>query len=499
MTQQLLTDLQDFLTSSATTVEWMSDDLREAVSIETSLEHVIAAAVAAKRTVVIAGTAGSGKTHLLRMAGQLDGCQVIPDLAALPTTEWQDLFKKKSKVVVVAGNEGAFLSGAGIPGFDDIVASLHELQKGNDPQSNGAVVIDAAGYDPAGNHAIAKILQLPILKRYVESKGDHLLSAAWEMMSEEKVRRRIALLVEMASAQSELDGFTFRQIWKFVSDLVEGGTGVSALWFHRVFNGESEISKKIAQSFNPNSLALPHIGNHLWHLDLEFIRDHMDESAIPILEQLMPLAIREKTDGARRENVALLRQLATFASRSSALEDRLERPQDLWNQIRKKQHGALLSEINRYMTYGLLALGDHLELWVQHDTERREIKPNVQISLGTAPSDDFGLRRSVVIANPPPNVPQVEGGRLLLVHEKSETSFPITKDLIDGLMRGRSHQTKERRRVEYDWRLSRLFSAVSSQAARADSLKIAMFDFQARTAFLVRWQVNGARIERLAI
>src|SRR5262245_48709450 len=120
MSEQLLVDLRDFLTSSATTVEWMSDDLREAVSINTGLENVIEAALAAKRSVVIAGTAGSGKTHLLQRAGQLKGCNVIPDLAALPDTEWSHIFSQRTPVVV-AGNEGAFLSGVanGIAGFVD--------------------------------------------------------------------------------------------------------------------------------------------------------------------------------------------------------------------------------------------------------------------------------------------------------------------------------------------------------------------------------------------
>jgi hypothetical protein len=89
--------------------------------------------------------------------------------------------------------------------------------------------------------------------------------------------------------------------------------------------------------------------------------------------------------------------------KSPILEERLERPADLWSQVRKKQHQPLLRAINQYMSYGLLGLGDDLELWTQYDTERRELKPGVQISLGTALSDSFELRRSAVIANRPVN------------------------------------------------------------------------------------------------
>ena len=254
----------------------MPDDLRRELSIETGLEKVIAAALEANKSIVIAGTAGSGKTHLIRMAGSLKKHHVVSDLAALPPTEWSTLFSSKSSVVV-AGNEGAFLTGVrkNLPGFSSVIDALHALQTGKDFSDKGPVVIDAAGYDPAGNHAIEKILQLPILMKYVEAKANPQMLAAWKMFTDETVCRRLALLVETASAQSEVDGFTFRQLWQFVSELLEGGTGVSGLWFYRVFHGRTEVAKKISASFSPSSLALPHLGNRFWHGDLESIREHV--------------------------------------------------------------------------------------------------------------------------------------------------------------------------------------------------------------------------------
>jgi hypothetical protein len=312
------------------------------------------------------------------------------------------------------------------------------------------------------------------------------------------VRRRVALLVETASAQSDVDGFTFRQLWQFVSDLLQGGTGVSGLWFYRVFNGNSEVSKRISECFSPGSLALPHLGNHLWHLDLESIRPHIVDAGLPVLERLLQPGERDKRDDARRQRLSILRQFAVFGLKKPTLEDRLERPGDLWSQVRKKEHQPLLRAINGYMAYGLLSLGEDLELWIQHDTERRELKPNVQISLGTAVSDEFELRRSTVIANRPNHCQQIEGGRLLLVHKGSEASLMITKDLVDGILRGRSHKTRERRDVEYDWRLLRFFSAVAAKVSRPDNLRVALFDFQTRTGRLIKWQVKSKQIEKLA-
>jgi len=176
----------------------MPDDLRRELSIATGLEKVIAAALEANKSIVIAGTAGSGKTHLIRMAGSLKKHHVVPDLAALPQTEWSRLFSVKSSVVV-AGNEGAFLTGVrkNLPGFSSVIDALHALQTGKDFVGKGPVVIDAAGYDPAGNHAIEKILQLPILMKYVDAKANPQTLAAWKMFTDETVCRRLPVLEEI--------------------------------------------------------------------------------------------------------------------------------------------------------------------------------------------------------------------------------------------------------------------------------------------------------------
>ena len=88
---------------------------------------------------------------------------------------------------------------------------------------------------------------------------------------------------------------------------------------------------------------------------------------------------------------------------------------------------------------------------------------------------------------------------MVLAHKESEATLAITKDFVDGILRGRSHRTRERRGVEYDWRLLRFFSAVASRVSRPDSLRVALYDFQTRLARLVRWQVKGKQVEKLAV
>src|SRR5690349_14972928 len=93
---ELLKDLTDFLRSSATNVEWMSDTLRSELNVPTGLDAVMRAALDERRSIAIAGTAGSGKTHLLSRLNIPSGYRVITDLAPLPEGEWKSVFTRKT-------------------------------------------------------------------------------------------------------------------------------------------------------------------------------------------------------------------------------------------------------------------------------------------------------------------------------------------------------------------------------------------------------------------
>jgi|GEM_PF-1360185 len=493
---RLFQDLAEFLRSSATNVEWMSDDLRVALHVKTQLEDVVRQAIEEKRNIVIAGTAGSGKTHLLQSMGTVHGYKVTPDLSALPERDWAKLFAKGNHVIV-AGNEGAFLLGSqkGLPGFEQVVKLLHAIQKGEDPSDEGPTVIDAAGFDPAGSHVIGRLVSLELLKKYAEGLQDKT-SASWKMFEDDHVRERLAVLVEAASAEVGSDGFTFRQLWKFVGDMLEAGRERDQPWFTRVFDGASEVSNRISNVFSITSVPLPHVGNQLWHGNLVPLRDAFLDCALPILEKALIEMIRDPSEESRLARFRELRILAAFGLRQSPIDGMLNSGVDLWSKSRSRESTPLLQAINRYFAFGLIELGDDLELWLQHDTERRLIKPDVQISLGAAKAIDFEIRRSCVIANRPKSVEQIEGGRLLLAHKPSNATLSVTKDLVDGVLRTRSHRTNERRDVEYDWRLGRFFEQVASDVARPDRLKAAKFDFQARSGRLMMWQV-GDKIRRV--
>jgi hypothetical protein len=489
----ILNDLEAFLRLSATNDEWMPDSLRTHLHVSTGLEEAVREAVENAMPIAITGTAGSGKSHLLRaVVSASSGYTIIPDLTEKPEHEWSSYFNK-SKKIVVAGNEGAFLLGKknGVKGFAEIIDSLHAIQAGDEtsPRHN-IMVIDAAGFDAAGQHVVASMLQLPVLAELARERCGDLAKSSWAMLGSKIVRERVAVLVEIASAHSDADGFTFRQLWQFVADILLGA-GKNDPWFVQLFAGNTEISRRIGRVFQASSVPLPHIGNRLWHADLHKLEPLFVEESREVLKRLVAELSREEDSTRRIEIFRRLRILSLFALEKSPLDRMLKAGTELWATVTRGECRGLLQSINRYFSFGLIDFGDDLELWIQHDTERRDLKPGVQISLGTAAASDFELVKSLAICNPPAGFASPKGGRRLLRHKPSKAVLHVTKDLVDGIVKIRSHRMHDRRDIEYDWRLARFFEKVASKSARPDRLQVAEFNFQARSGRVIRWQITN--------
>ncbi len=493
-------DLEQFLTSSGKNVELLPERLRDALSIKTGLEDVLRAAIEANSSVAIAGTAGSGKSHLLRTATVPSSYKVIPDLAAIPPSQWRQLFESKHRSLV-AGNEGAFLLGRKkkFEGFADVLTALHSLQSGRPYSGSGPIVIDAAAYSPTQCHAIEKMLTLAPIVSYVEMVGGDRAKAAWEMLAASEISRRLSTIVQMAASARDADGFTFRLLWHFVADLALAAKE-DVPWYLRVFSSPTEIGQHIQAAFSPRAIPLPHVANRLWHGDINFVRPRIHEEALAAIARSVIAIQHAETMADRYEIYDDMSLLALFALKQSPLDEAVRSGVDLWSSVSKQDCRPVLQAINRYYTYGLVDVGDDLELWLQHETEKRDLKPDMQASFGSARACDFQIAKSLVVGNAPPGVAPLPGGRYLLQYFNEDNVIAVlvlTKDLIDGISGSRSHKVLDRKDVEYDWRLAQFFERIAPHAARADRLHVAAFDFQARTGRLLRWQL-GLPIRKLS-
>lgn len=497
----LQSDFLLFLFSSAANVERLSDQVRQEINVATGLEEVIRQAIANKRDIVIAGTAGSGKTHLLRMIGgeNLSEYKVIPDLAALPEKEWSKIFSDDQKVIV-AGNEGAFLQGKsnGYATYDTVVDILHSTQRGELYENNDQpVVIDVAAYDPAGSKILGKMLNINILDNYISETKSIEEQLSWKMFADDLVVKRLESIVEIASSSGSGEGFTFRQLWKFIGELVNGNQ--SLFWFEKITNNGGEVTSRISKIFSPNFFPLPHVGNHMWFGDMAYLRPKFLPSAVPLLEIFIS-QIQEKGNNFDRDKTFnRLKLLALFGMKNSPLDDVWRFSTDLWTVVRNFQVNPLIEAINKYLSYGLVDLGDELELWCQHDAERRSLKPTSIMSFGRVPSSDFEIIRSRVFNNLSSTNIKLFGCRYLLRHNRSGASVVITKDLLDFIGRPRSFKTNDRLSLEYDWRLLQFIMQVASKSATPEKLRVVNFNFLRRSANIYAWQISQDRIRRVTV
>jgi hypothetical protein len=484
----LIENFEKFCKSSATNVEIMDDDLRHEVNVKTKLDEIIAVAIKNKRSVVLTGTAGSGKTHLIETIGSPEGYQICRDLA--DSMEKCGQFLKPNTPCIVAGNEGALIKAAksGHEGFQKAVEYLHRIQKGEDVSEENMVVIDVAGFDPVGSHTIDQILQLPIIEQYINQSQDWR-QEAWICLKSQKVRARICRLLETVSAESE--GYTFRQLWQMIADIVVNGKNEESTWYFRLIEGESQISNDIKKCLKISELALTHIGNKMWHGDLLGNMDLFVPESHEILKRLVDNLSDDEQ--MRRQQFKQLRTLAYFAMEE---EEDLFGNETHWQEICKGKVDTVLSLINKYLTYGFLSLGStDLYLWFEHASERREDKQDAIFATGKVPSSEFEIRRSRCVANALEK--QVYGGRKLLIHKPTNATLLLTKELITGIGQTRAYKNKDRKSVEYDWRICHFLAQVSKDSVQKERLLMAKFEFENRLGAITEWEIEESSVSRI--
>lgn len=495
----LAKDFVDFIQSSAANVEKISDQLRTVLNVPTGMEGVVRSAIGARRNIVIAGTAGSGKTHLLRtLGGETAGYKVIPDLAALPQQEWASVFVGTSPILV-AGNEGAFIQGRvqGFVGYEAVVNLLHATQQGEKiTNDKSPVVIDVAAFDPASSSVLRHMVSSKLISDVIEETRSPEDFSGWQLLSDAIIIRRLERLVELASTCGGGEGFTFRQLWKFVGDLYSGIP--NEFWFERITSGSSLVAERIREVFSPNMFPLPHLGNRMWHGDMTYLRGKFIDSAKPLLN-FFTSKMQESISGGGQalEVFEKFRLFTLFTLQESPLDTYWNDSVELWGQVRQQEVRPIVEATNNYLTYGLIRLGDELELWCQHDAERRDKKPPTLLSFGRVPAKEFEIVRNRVFNNIGEPATRLVGNRFHLRHTPTGATMSITKDLVEALSKPRSFKTDDRAGVEYDWRIFRFISEVARSASTRDRLRVAAFDFVKRNARTHTWQISRSSVRKV--
>lgn len=492
----LITELDKFLRASATNAELLDDELLEAISVPSPLQDALSEHLASGGSLVLSGTAGSGKTHLIRTLRQkvdLSRHVVCEDLASLSRELWAEL-GRFTNPTIVAANEGALIAAANYCPSATIyrraVDLLHAMQIGQGiDEPSTFVLVDMAAADAASTETLDRILGLPILYDYASAYLQPAALEAWHLLREDAVRQRLVALVAAAAVASDSGGFTFRQLWQFVSELILPQADNSP-WSYRVFHGRSKIARAIAETFPLNSIPMPETTARLWYRDLEALRAVMPVDAVN--------ALWEYDDASRGLLFTFQRSLAVFCLTESPIDVLLRAPRDLWSKLHKDRSAEdLIRYINQYLTYGMRMAGVDLDLWVPTDLERRTTKPNVQVSLGTVSSSAFVITRNLIVAGLPAHLANQQewtGTRLSLVHSPSRASLSLSRDLVSAITGVRSHRPSDRAIVEFDWRLFRFNNRAATCAATASLLQVIDLDFARRESSTYRLQLSDSRI-----
>jgi hypothetical protein len=516
MSDALVSEALNFLLSSKTT-ESLSAELASALYVpftledKVKLETVIAEAVKNGRNVVVAGSAGGGKTMLvnqiiselkkqkveLNIVDESDlenfkiiknHVSVVRDLTAVSSEIATQIIKSESGCFIIAANEGALMDKVFEGYFDSVIRDLHSLQTGNKPNDDSQpIVIDMASIDPLSN-AIQTLLSNKILHQAVElfesqsgSRNAPRILALKQLRNND-VALAISQLITSTLGPGEV---TFRELWNFIADLLLGGendtTPPTSVWFWRLFKGETSISDLIAKSLKPEFLALPNESFALFTGDIEGLKLSKLSKDLWLHPGVIPMDVSnlEKRNNLitwLRIQYALIEQLASNKSKSifvgsfsTELNDKV---------AKKYDKVSLIQALNGYFRRKEASENDSsiLELWIHFMVERRQDRGFGLASLGSVSAGLLELNSSQSIANL--NNVQLKGSRLflqpVLEHKNSTNGLEINSNLFKAISRGRATSLSDRDNDDIDLAIKKFYFTISNVATleRHDVLNI---------------------------
>jgi len=485
----LLTEFRDFL-GAFKNAESLSDQLREAIAVETGLEEAVRTAIGEGRCVVIAGSAGSGKTHLLRhvvrslqdkYAVALPGDRprvahllVVEDATELDANERLavvDSVSRSRAGTLLAINEGPLLEAARAGPESALARSLrllHGARRGivSAFESDAPTVVDMGAFDALNQEVVTRILGLTLLREAVLQAPcdcdpeDCPRRRAWQQLESADVRARVGAVLGIVHVLER--EWLFRDLWDFVADIALGGSCAesppSSPWFWRTFYGDSRLATALRELVAPDDIALPQLDARIYYGDW----------GSELLGGLVPGVdlVRESQSGNvdgdfgpfryMKAQVLFLHRDIDLAERATTIASGSFR-----SMLVQRRIGPVLRAVNEYFAFGLRTGSETvLDLFVEHGVERRTELIQGVIKLGDAAAADFELRKPQVIVNHPKNVTNEGTGALYLVHAPSNSSLRLDGERMRLLQRGRTLRIADREQLDLDWDLCQFFEGI---------------------------------------
>jgi hypothetical protein len=499
--------------------ESLSPELRESIQARTQLERYLTNAMSDGRVILITGSAGSGKTHLLESTlsdlpnkveqiafgetAKSPHVLSVADATELTAEERLAAVSSRAKnrvSTVIAINEGPLRESASIDPQSTLaegVRLLHESQRGiTHPFDNTKpTLIDMGAFDPLEAKVVGDLLNLPVLAEIVAEspcscvKSDCPRRLAWLQLKSEPVRNRISDLVRLVRLLES--DWLFRDIWDFIADIVlEGDCQAdppTSPWFWRLFFGESRLSRALLDVANPARFALPQTDSRIFFGDWasDFL-ELIDNAELQLVSQ--PQANHQRFTYVKTQVVLL--------GKGPSLDQRVLRVQEgsLAGAVMARQVGPVLRAMNEYMVFGLKdGAATKLDLVLDHVVRRptrRASRINGVLKLGEASSAQFELRNSAVVVNHPEGH-TLTGKRHFLVHDQTGASFELSPDRVQLLYEGRSLRLSDRNHADLAWDLTRFFEEILRTNTNQNEFASIVFHFDTLSSSVTKFTASA--------
>lgn len=442
--------------------------------IETPVESFVLKCLAARQDVVLTGSPGDGKSHVVRLLdarGKLGDVVVEPDLSALPTADvaknWAAAVASR-RPFVLCGNEGPLEElihdALAIPA---LAGRARELQGqvgrlvGPRPEDLAQTPRDVTLIDLADRNlidernieqAIKRVAQhrfLPDLKSRATraSAGRNIMMLAGSPQS----TRRLATLLAIAGRRRG-GHFTFRQLWQAISLAITGGKAASTLNVELSQghvgigtypldnllkpNGQGALVEACREFADPALVCDPDLDEALWSRGVGGL-GRVDEDA----PHDVPAELWERGDQTALEVHAQLKRYVALAhDEGDALLARLKSRRDLPSLHHDAQLRKLVLDGLRSLYVGP---GDQealpewllhgLPLWIGHTYADVAPRRRPHVASGVRPEDEFVILRPRRV----PWLAEVLGpvsDEAWLKHLPSGTLLRLDADLLELLL-----------------------------------------------------------------
>ena len=518
------------------TSEYMPTHLKGVLNVRRRLQDgghldaILANSLAAGSSVVVAGSAGGGKTALLEgIVGQLppgsrgiDASKllgsrsrptagtvaVVPDLTAVQGDRGAFLSKvaKLGLPMLIAANEGVLHRTTLPPEIASTPDILRTMQSGLDVTDGHPVVVDLAGMDPIPDALPALLAHDDLLRAARAADGCHdedlcPRSMAFEQLAEPSVVAAVTDLVKRTLGNDEA---LFRELWDFLSDLLLGGScdgqAPTSPWFWRIFYGDSSIAQRLRSALRPEHVPLPRLAAALYFGDWQVVIGELPLGRL-FVDPGLPPADVEPVD-VRHQLIRWLKAQVILLSRGTGVtyENRfIGEKAGALEQLVQNGGGDLTPLIRALNAYFERvkpkdADGGQLSLWADMAIERRTHRSTTLVSLGRISSTRLSLVRSTVLVNHAGS-PEF-GSRLYLSTRDSKARLALDSKLFSALARGRAVGSSDRTNDDADFAIRRFYFSLASLVTGEDPSRLETMSWLAGSSNSIRrWRVNASRTQ----